>query len=78
MFLEIRLGLLLAGAFVLPANTMFAWEKEIFTQTPEIMASTENKDAPPLAIAKPKNLNEYAAGANPFGSGVPAPTPNTL
>ncbi|MCY2972010.1 MAG: c-type cytochrome [Planctomycetota bacterium] len=66
MFSEIRLGLILTGAFVACQATLFAWEKEVFTQTPEIMASTENKDAPPPATAKNKNANEFAVGTNPF------------
>ena len=64
MFSEIRLGLILTGAFVASQATLFAWEKEVFTQTPEIMATAENKDAP--TTAKTKNSNEFAAGANPF------------
>ena len=64
MFSEIRLGLILTGAFVACQATLFAWEKEVFTQTPEIMATAENKDAP--TTAKTKNSNEFAAGANPF------------
>ncbi|MBY0327196.1 MAG: hypothetical protein K2Q30_09780, partial [Gemmataceae bacterium] len=64
MFSEIRLGLILTGAFVACQATLFAWEKEIFTQTPEIMASTENKDA--TTTAKTKNSNEFAVGTNPF------------
>ena len=64
MFSEIRLGLILTGAFVACQATLFAWEKEVFTQTPEIMASAENKDANPTA--KTKNSNDFAGGTNPF------------
>jgi len=64
MFSEIRLGLILTGAFVACQATLFAWETEVFTQTPEIMASAENKDATPTA--KTKNSNDFAGGTNPF------------
>ena len=65
MFSEIRLGLILTGAFVACQATLFAWEKEVFTQTPEIMATTEKKDVP-VTSAKTKNPNDFAEGANPF------------
>lgn len=64
MFSEIKLGLILTGAFVAYQATVFAWEKEIFTQIPEIMASAENKDA--NATAKTKNSSEFTTGTNPF------------
>ena len=53
MFSEIRLGLILTGAFVACQATLFAWEKEVFTQAPEIMATTEKKDVP-VTSAKTK------------------------
>ena len=66
MFLKIRLGLVLTIAFVAFQATLFAFEKEVFTQTPEVMATTENKVTTPVAVAKNKNPNEFAGGANPF------------
>ena len=44
-------GLILSVALVACDATLFVWEQEVITQTPEIMASTENKDVPTAAIA---------------------------
>ena len=66
MFLEIRLGLMLTGALVACQATLLALDKEVFTQTPEVMALNGKAGIAPTEPTNKKSPNEFATGPTPL------------